>query len=308
MRLVFAGTPAVAIPTLEALVAAGHEISAVITREDAPTGRRRILTPSPVAARAEELGLSVIRANRLDDGVAARVLETGPELGVVVAYGGLIREPLLHGPRHGWINLHFSRLPQWRGAAPVQRAVLNADTETGISVFELEAGLDTGPTYVNRAVPLAPFETSGAVLERLAAEGAGDVVATVAALAAGTATAVPQHGTPTHAAKLTGADGRIDWSDSLERVRARILGATPEPGATTIWRGGRLKILEIEAANEVNPGAGEIERHDGQIVVGTADGVLGLVRVQPAGKPAMSAGDWWRGLRSERERFTGDAT
>lgn len=307
MRIVFAGTPAVAIPTLNALVGAGHEITAVVTREDAPTGRRRTLTPSPVAERAEALGLPVIRANRLDDEVTGRILGSEPELGVVVAYGGLIREPLLHGPRYGWINLHFSQLPRWRGAAPVQRAVLNGDAETGVAVFELEAGLDTGPTFINRAVPIHPFETSGELLDRLAIEGAADVVDTVSALGDGTAQPRVQSGTPTHAPKLGAADGRIDWVAPRERVRARILGATPEPGATTTWRGGRMKILRIEPSDAPNPGAGRVEEHRGQIVVGTSDGALGLVRVQPAGKPSMAAADWWRGLRSQQEQFSGDS-
>ena len=304
MRIVFAGTPAAAVPALDGLVAAGHEIVAVVTREDAPVGRKRVLTPSPVAARATELGLPTIRTNRLDAAATERILALEPELGVIVAYGGLVREPLLHGPRLGWINLHFSRLPRWRGAAPVQRAVLAGDTTTGIAVFQLAAGLDTGPTYANREVPIGADETAGELLERLAHEGVADVIATVNALAAGTAIAEPQRGEPTHAEKLTGADGVIDWRLPTAAVAARIRGATPEPGATTTLDGERFKIHRIAAApgaRQLDPGVGALV--DGRVLVGTGDGALELVRVQPAGRTAMAAADWWRGRRDGEARF-----
>lgn len=299
MRVVFAGTPQAAVPTLDGLVAAGHEIVAVVTREDASVGRKRVLTPSPVAARAAELGLPRIKANRLDDDVTARILALEPDLGVVVAYGGLIREPLLTGPAHGWINLHFSYLPQWRGAAPVQRAVMSGTGRSGVAVFQLEAGLDTGPTYVNREVAIGADETAGELLERLAVEGVPDVLATVAAIADGTAVATPQTGEPTHAAKLTTADGTIDWTEPAARIAAQIRGVTPDPGAATGLEEARFKIHEIgelEApSTSTRLAPGEVAEVAGRILVGTGDEALELRRVQPAGKPAMDAGAWWRG-------------
>lgn len=300
MRLVVAGTPDAAVPTLEALAASEHEIVAVISREDAPVGRKRVLTPSPVSARALELGLPLIRANRLDEQVTAQLTELQPDLGVIVAYGGIVREPLLTMPRLGWINLHFSQLPKWRGAAPVQRAVLAGERESGIAVFQLEAGLDTGPTFVNRAEPIGADETAGELLERLAQLGAADVVRTVNALARGEAVATPQEGTPTHAAKLGAADGKIDWQLDAERVYATIRGATPEPGASTELEGARFKVHEARRAGTdevLQPG--QVRLVSGAVLVGTGSGTLELVRVQPAGKAAMNAADWFRGRRAE---------
>ena len=305
MRIVFAGTPDAAVPTLDGLVEAGHEIVAVLTRADAPVGRKRVLTPSPVAVRASELELPIIKANRLDDEVTARVLDLGADLGVVVAYGGLIREPLLSGPTHGWINLHFSQLPQWRGAAPVQRAVMSGTGRTGVAVFQLEAGLDTGPTYVNRGVDIRPDETSGDVLARLAVDGVVDVVATVAAIADGSAVATPQQGEPTHAAKLTTADGTIDWQQPAAAVSARIRGVTPDPGAATELDGARFKIHEIAASESTTTlRPGEVAEIDGRVLVGTGDAAIELRRVQPAGKPVMDAAAWLRG-RHDRKAALG---
>lgn len=300
MRLVVAGTPEAAVPTLEALAASEHEIVAVISREDAPVGRKRVLTPSPVSARALELSLPLIRANRLDEQVTEQIAELQPDLGVIVAYGGIVREPLLSVPRLGWINLHFSQLPKWRGAAPVQRAVLAGDQETGVAVFQLEAGLDTGPTFVNRPEPIGADETSGELLARLAQLGSADVVDTVNALARGEAVATPQQGTPTHAAKLSVADGKIDWQLDAERVYATIRGATPEPGASTELDGARFKVHQAgraEASTSLQPG--EVRLIDGRVLVGTGSDALELVRVQPAGKAAMNAADWFRGRRAE---------
>lgn len=299
MRIVFAGTPDAAVPVLEGLVAAGHEIVAVITREDAPTGRRRRRTPSAVGARAEALGLPIIKANRLDEAVTARVLELRPELGVVVAFGGLIREPLLSGPEHGWINLHFSRLPKWRGAAPVQRAIMAGEDETGISVFQLESGLDTGPTYVNRAVAIGAEETAGDLLARLAVAGVEDVLATVRAIADGSAEPIVQAGEPSHAAKLDTADGFLEWHRDAPALHAQIRGVTPEPGASTTWHGERFKIHRVAMTDDLGLRPGEVAFRDRRVLVGCSSGALELIEVQPAGKRAMAAGDWLRGVQHE---------
>jgi methionyl-tRNA formyltransferase len=297
MRLVFAGTPEPAVPSLRALASSAHEIAAVITRSDAPLGRRRVLTPSPVATAAQEWGLSVIKADRLDAEVTARIAQLQPDLGVIVAYGGLVREPLLTAPARGWINLHFSLLPAWRGAAPVQRALIAGDSELGASVFQLVAELDAGPVFAERAYP-AGERTAGEALDFLAVEAAPLLAEVVDAIAAGTAAAVPQAGEPTFAPKLTIADGAVDWRLPASAVLARIRGTTPEPGAFTSVDGARLKIHRAtrSAAAPLAPGALSLAGR--AVVIGTGTTPLELVTVQPAGKGPMPAGDWWRGLRS----------
>ncbi|WP_314423874.1 methionyl-tRNA formyltransferase [uncultured Microbacterium sp.] len=299
MRLVFAGTPSAAVPTLRRL-AAEHDIAAVVTRPDAPLGRKRVLTPSPVAQVAEELGLPVIRAARLDDDATAAISALGAELGVIVAYGGLVREPLLSAPAKGWINLHFSLLPQWRGAAPVQRALINGDAELGASVFQLVHALDAGDVFASRAVEVPAEATADAALEVLAAEGAELTAEVVAAIADGTARSEPQRGEPTLAPKLTLDDGLLDWTEPLDVLFARFRGVTPEPGAHTTVGGLRLKILDAAPAGTddhlpLDPGA--IAATKSGLLIGTASTPLSVTRVQPAGKGAMNAVDWWRGLR-----------
>lgn len=299
MRLVFAGTPAAAVPTLRRL-AATHDIAAVITRPDAPLGRKRVLTPSPVAAVAEELGLPVIRAARLDEAVTERVADLRPELGVIVAYGGLVREPLLSTPDAGWINLHFSLLPAWRGAAPVQRALIAGDATLGASVFQLVPELDAGDVFASRAVDVDSRATAADALETLAVAGADLTAEVVAAIADGSARAVPQQGEPTLAPKLTLDDGRLDWSQPVDAVFARFRGVTPEPGAHTTVAGDRLKVLEAAPsvdAERIEPG--RIVGTRDALLIGTASDPLAVTRVQPAGKGAMSAVDWWRGQRDE---------
>lgn len=300
MRLVFAGTPAVAVPTLRAL-AAHHEIVGVVTRPDAPLGRKRVLTPSPVAAVADELGLPVIKAARLDDDATARITALEADLGVIVAYGGIVREPLLSAPAHGWINLHFSLLPAWRGAAPVQRALIAGDAQLGVSVFQLVPALDAGDVYAMRTVGIPSDATADAALAILADDGAGLTVDVVAGIADGSAVAVPQQGEASLAPKLTFEDGSLDWSQPLSAVFSRYRGVTPEPGAHTTVDGARLKILSAAPSAEGTALApGEIHGTKAAVLIGTADGALEVTRVQPAGKGAMNAADWWRGLRADQ--------
>ncbi|MGH1550895.1 methionyl-tRNA formyltransferase [Leifsonia poae] len=295
MRIVFAGTPAVAIPSLEA-VAARHEVVAVVTREDAPLGRKRVLTPSPVAEAAERMGLPVIKANRLREEVTDRIRDLAPDLGVVVAYGGLVREPLLSLPRLGWVNLHFSLLPRWRGAAPVQHAVIAGDTETGAAVFRLVPELDAGDVYAELRRPIGPDETAGELLDALAVDGAALLADTADALAAGTARAVPQQGEPRPAPKLTLDDARLDLTEPAHRVYARLRGVTPEPGAFALLGGERFKVLAARRTDGEPPlDPGVVETRDRRILVGTGTDPLELVTVQPAGKRAMAAADWMRG-------------
>ncbi|MCR2814669.1 methionyl-tRNA formyltransferase [Microbacterium jiangjiandongii] len=298
MRLVFAGTPEPAVPSLRALAASGHDLVAVVTRTDAVLGRKRVLTPSPVAQAADELGIPVIKADRLDATATDAIAELRPDLGVIVAYGGLVREPLLSMPPHGWINLHFSLLPRWRGAAPVQHALIAGDRTTGASVFRLVAELDAGDVYGEVTYPVPEEATAGDVLADLADVGAGLLTEVVDAIAAGTARAVPQVGEPTYAGKLTLADGALDWTQPARRVVDRVRGTTPEPGAHTTIGGVRLKVLAASAvadAADLEPGRIGLVGRD--VTVGTGEGAVVLHRVQPAGRPAMDAGDWWRGAR-----------
>lgn len=297
MRLVFAGTPAAAVPTLRALAASEHEVVAVVTRADAPIGRKRVLTPSPVAAVADELGLPVLKANRLDDEVTDRIAALSPDLGVIVAYGGLVRSRLLAVPRLGWINLHFSLLPRWRGAAPVQRAVMAGDERIGASVFQLVAELDAGDVYAELDEQVGD-RTAGELLDELAVSGAGLTVGVVDDLAAGRAVAVPQSGEVTLAPKLDVTDGRIDWTLPSARVLALVRGVTPEPGASTTLGELRVKVIAIRAATAEEPlDPGRLRVDSGRALVGTGDGVVELVTVQPAGKNPMPAAAWARGLR-----------
>jgi methionyl-tRNA formyltransferase len=297
MRLVFAGTPAAAVPTLR-LLAAQHEIVAVVTRPDAPLGRKRVLTPSPVAQEADALGIPVIKAARLDDDATARIADLRPELGVIVAYGGLVREPLLSTPVHGWINLHFSLLPAWRGAAPVQRALIAGDEELGATVFQLVPALDAGDVHAARVFPVPEDATADEALASLAEDGAQLTAEAVAAIADGTARPVPQQGEPTHAAKLDLADGVLHWDEPAEAVFARYRGVTSEPGAHTTIDGAPLKVRELARAAGADPlPPGALRGVKGGALVGTGSEPLLLVRVQPAGKAAMAAADWFRGLR-----------
>jgi methionyl-tRNA formyltransferase len=296
LRIVFAGSPAAAVPSLQALAATDHEIVAVVTREDAPIGRKRVLTPTPVADAADAAGIPVLKANRIGP-LEARIAALRPDLGVIVAYGGLIREPLLSTPRLGWINLHFSMLPRWRGAAPVQWAVIAGDRKTGAAVFQLAPELDAGPVFATLEQPIGRNQTAGHLLEVLADRGAGLLQRTVDDLDAGMARAVPQSGEVTLAPKLKLDDGRLDWSRPAAELDARIRGTTPEPGAFALLDGAeRLKVLDAAIAHGGAALApGEFDLRAGQLLVGTATDPLHLVTVQPAGKRPMAAADWWRG-------------
>lgn len=300
MRILFAGTPEAAVPSLEVLAASGHDIVRVVTRPPAPLGRKRVLTPSPVDTRARELGLAVLPAATLGDREADELAGEAAELGVIVAYGGLVKEPLLSAPRLGWINLHFSMLPRWRGAAPVQRAIIAGDRVTGAQVFQLEAGLDTGPVFAGEQVAIGALETAGHLLERLAPIGARVLAGVVDQLAAGTATAVPQEGEPVPAPKLTLDDGRLDWTESAATVFDRIRGCTPEPGAWAEHAGRRFKIHEAAPARDAPQlGPGRVATVTGRVLIACGAGALELLRVQPEGKAAMPAADWLRGTAGD---------
>ena len=300
MKLVFAGTPLPAVPSLEALINSDHEVAAVITRQDAELGRKRVLTPSPVAVVAAANGIPLIKANRLDDTATEAVRALQPDLGVIVAYGGLVREPLLSVPRLGWINLHFSLLPRWRGAAPVQHAVIAGEQETGAAVFQLVPALDAGPVFGMIHERIGADQTAGELLESLGVSGAELLVRVVDQLADGTARSLEQVGEVTLAPKLGLADARIDWTQPADAVYQRVRGVTPEPGAFTMLGDTRLKLLEMaRTTGDDSLPAGVIRLVDGEVQIGTATRPLELVTVQPAGKKPMRATDWWRGLATE---------
>ena len=312
MRLVFAGTPAAAVPTLRTL-ALSHEIAAVVTRPDAALGRKRVLTPSPVAQVALELGLPIIKAARLDDEATDRISALRAELGVIVAYGGLVREPLLSLPTHGWINLHFSLLPQWRGAAPVQRALIAGDTQLGASVFQLVPALDAGDVFASRTVSVPSDANADFALDVLAHDGAGLTAEVVAGIAAGTAVARAQTGEVTVAPKLVLEDGWLDWTLPVEKIFARFRGVTPEPGAYTTVSGQRLKIRAAAPASHAASAddssvlqPGQIHATKNALLIGTATMPLAVTRVQPAGKAPMNATDWWRGVRADDDLRAGE--
>ncbi|GAB3769579.1 methionyl-tRNA formyltransferase [Microlunatus parietis] len=298
MRLVFAGTPEVALPALNALVESDHEVVAVITRPDAPSGRGRTLHPSPVAARAAELGLETLKPERAKDpALVQRLTELAPDCCPVVAYGALLPQRLLDIPPHGWVNLHFSLLPAWRGAAPVQHAVLAGDQETGACTFRIVKELDAGPVFDAITEPIGPTDTAGDLLGRLAERGAGLLVATMDALAAGTAVATPQPETgESYAAKLTVEDGQLDWQRTAVELDRQVRGCQPAPGAWTTFRGDRFKINSATPVDEDRLAPGELRVTKKAVVVGTGAGALDLGQVQAQGKKPMRAADWARGV------------
>lgn len=314
MRLVFAGTPAVALASLQALLDGQHKVVAVLTRPDAPAGRGRQARPSPVKECAQAAGVEVLTPARLDDpAFLVRLAELAPDVCPVVAYGALIPSAVLAVPAQGWVNLHFSLLPAWRGAAPVQHAVLAGDDVTGATTFLLEAGLDTGPVLGTMTERIRPDDTAGTLLGRLSQAGAGLLAATLDAVASGTAVPVPQPADGvSHARKLTTADARVRWSEPAVAVDRRIRACTPVPGAWTQLDGQRLKLGPVTQAQGTSgeppvPGALWVCGKD--VLVGTTTCPVRLGTVQPGGKRPMAALDWARGARlGHQTRFDGDET
>ncbi|MGB5953201.1 MAG: methionyl-tRNA formyltransferase [Ornithinimicrobium sp.] len=309
MRLLFAGTPDVAVPTLQALIDSEHEVCAVLTRPDMRAGRGRTLRQSPVALAADQAGIQALKPTSLGDPeVLAQVEALNLDAAPVVAYGALVPPKLLAVPVHGWVNLHFSLLPAWRGAAPVQRAIMAGDDVTGATTFQLTEGLDTGPTLGRVTETLRDSDTAGDVLRRLSIAGAHLLVASLDALAAGTAHPQPQpHDGISHAPKLTPADAEIDWARPAYAVDRQIRGCTPEPGPFTTVDDRRLAVLRAELVDEprttqahsrAEPRPGELLVSKREVLVGTTHGQIRLLRVQPQGKQGMDAADWARGARA----------
>lgn len=330
MRVLFAGTPEVAVPTLAALMDhPDHEVVGVLTRADARKGRGRTLHPSAVAVLARQAGLDVrTPATLREENIASWVRSLDADVAVVVAYGRLVPANLLNIPTHGWLNLHFSLLPAWRGAAPVQRALMAGEALTGASIFRLEEGLDTGPVYASLTEPIRATDTAGDLLERLADAGAPLVLDVLSALAEGTAQAQPQpaHGV-TLAPQLTTSEGQVDWTQASEAIDCHVRGVTPAPGAWTTFRGARLRLGPVELVDEGNdatsdgagrtgvvlaPGHLAVSKHE--VLVGTGGGAVRLGQVAPAGKKWMTADAWARGAHPEvgeilgQDRATGEGS
>src|ERR687896_917721 len=319
MRLVFAGTPQTAVPALNALLASRHTVAAVVTRPDATAGRGRRLVASPVAERAAAAGVEVLKPMKArDPDFIDRLRAIAPDCCPVVAYGALLPRVALDIPRHGWVNLHFSLLPAWRGAAPVQHAILNGDDVTGATTFEIEEDLDTGPVYGVLTEPIRPTDTTGDLLDRLAHAGAKLLVDTMDGIESGVLKARPQPAEGVSIApKLTPDDARVDWSAPALRVDRLVRACTPAPGAWTTFRGERLKLGPVRlAAGAVFPRPtdpdlppqplrpGELRVTKRAVVAGTGSHPVALGEVQPPGKRRMTATEWARGVRlSDADRL-----
>jgi methionyl-tRNA formyltransferase len=307
LRLVFAGTPEVAVTSLRALLGSRHTVEAVVTRPDAPTGRGRKVEPSPVARLAREAGIEVLTPARpREPEFLDRMRAIAPDCCPVTAYGALLPQAALDIPRFGWVNLHFSLLPAWRGAAPVQHAILHGDDITGATTFLLVPEMDAGPVFGTVTEPIRPADTSGDLLGRLAASGAELLTATLDAIEDGTAAAreQPAEGV-SFAPKLTPADARVDWKLPAHIVDRVIRGCTPDPGAWTEFDGDRVKLAPVTpgtfASGELTRGElapGELRLTRGAVYAGTGSEPVLLGNVQPPGKRFMPAADWARGLHA----------
>lgn len=307
MRLVFAGTPEAAVPALQALLdSARHEVVAVVTRPDALAGRGQRLTRSPVGALADEAGIEVLTPRRPSEpDFLARLSALAPDCCPIVGYGALIRRAALDIPRYGWVNLHFSLLPAWRGAAPVQAAILHGDEITGASTFALEEGLDTGPVYGTVTEVIHPDDTAGELLFRLARAGAGLLVATLDGIADGTVHPVPQPAEgASYAPKITVEDAHINFGAPAFAVHRQIRAVTPAPGGWVIFRDQRLGVGPGRLTDVGGLAPGELRVAKREVLVGTATAALRLGEITPPGKRAMPAPDWARGARPQSaERF-----
>jgi methionyl-tRNA formyltransferase len=297
MRIVFAGTPETAVPSLEALVASRHDVVAVITRPDAPAGRGRTLTPSPVAVAAAAHGLEVLKPTKPSDSdFMAKLRALKPDCCPIVAYGALIRREALDIPEFGWVNLHFSVLPAWRGAAPVQRAIMAGDEVTGATVFSLVEELDAGPTLGMITELIRDDDTTAELLERLADWGSKLLVDVIDHIEDGDISAIPQpEDNISYAPKLTTEDARIDWHRPAFAIDRHVRGCTPAPGAWTTLAGDRIKIFPARTADDSSLAPGRIATSKSEVRVGTTTTDLVLGDVQAVGKKRMPAADWARG-------------
>jgi methionyl-tRNA formyltransferase len=308
VRLVFAGTPVAALPALRSLAASRHTVAAVVTRPDAPVGRGKKLHRSPVAELAEELGFQVLKPVKPNEPWFLEELRAiAPDCCPVTAYGALLPQAALDIPPQGWVNLHFSVLPAWRGAAPVQHAILRGDDITGATTFRIVKELDAGPVFGTLTEPIRPTDTSGDLLERLAVSGAELLVRTLDAIEDGAVRAVPQPADGvSFAPKLTPADARVDWKLPAHLIDRKVRGCTPDPGAWTEFEGTRVKLWPVTLAagaglSSGGPGLapGELRVDRNAVYAGTSTIPVRLGDVQAQGKRRIPAADWARGLRAD---------
>ena len=294
MRIVFMGTPEFSVPVLDALVAAGHEIAAVYTQPPRPAGRGKKERPSPVHARAAALGLEVRHPTSLKTDAAQQDFDAlQADVGVVVAYGLILPQAVLDAPTHGYLNIHASLLPRWRGAAPIHRAIMAGDTETGVCIMQMEAGLDTGPVLMRRETPIGPTETTAELHNRLSVIGAEAIVEALNTLDRLTPVPQPKEGV-TYARKIDKSEARIDWTRPAAELDNLVRGLSPFPGAWCEWQGARIKILLARPEIGVNDAEPGTVLDDG-LLIACGDGALRLMHLQRSGKGAMSAADFLRG-------------
>lgn len=312
MRIVFAGSPSIALPTLEHLLESGHEVVGVLSRPDAPRGRGQKLLPSPVSHFAQEHDLLLFTPKTLKKNAeaAAFLQDLKPDLGVVVAFGAILPPEILKIPRHGWINVHFSLLPRWRGAAPVQRALEAGDESIGVTVFSLEPTLDTGPIYATTPFDIPAFFSAGELLEKLSTLATGPVEEALVKIASGLAPTPQSETGVTYAPPLTVQQGRIDWTRDADAINAHIKAFTPSPGAWTTCAKERLKIGVLQqnpvaapSNGHLHPGEVFLTRHE--VWVGTGTEPVCLSTVSPAGKKRMAAEAWARGVRLDSSTILG---
>lgn len=301
MRVVFAGTPAVAVPALDAVAASRHELVGVVTRPDAPAGRGRSLVASPVALRAEELGIPVLKpAHPRDPDFQAELRALRPDCCPVVAYGAMLPQSALDIPPHGWVNLHFSVLPSWRGAAPVQHAIWAGDEVSGATTFRIVKELDAGPTYGLMTQTIRPEDTSGDLLERLAEGGSGLLVQTLDGIEDGTLEAREQAPEGISLApKILVEDARVDWHEPAIAVDRRVRACTPAPGAWSTFQDERIKLGPVRPVGRERLDPGHLEVTKNAVFVGTATGPVQLGLVKAHGRKEMDAAAWARGARLE---------
>lgn len=305
MRICIAATPSVAVPTLDALLASGHQIVSVITRPDAPAGRGRNLKSSAVSDWAS---LNKVQLHKPESSDEISLLVAQCDLVVTIGFGVLLPETVLDIPKFGFINLHFSLLPRWRGAAPVQRALEAGDSTTGVTVFKLDAGMDTGPIYTSLPFDISPTTNTADLLKNLASLGVQAVLDAISLIESGQSPKVQSSEDATRAYKLTSEEAQIDWSQGSLAIVNKVRAFYPNPGAWSIFRGIKIKI-DAAIVNESILKPGEIALQDKAVLVGTGDGTIELLTIKPAGKSAMSAGAWANGqhlLSHEKfEQFNG---
>lgn len=300
MRVIFAGTPQNAATTLIALAKSGVDVVGVLTRTDAPIGRKKVLTPSPVAEAAAELNVPVIKANQVDEATLEEILALKPDLGIVVAYGAFLNEGTLNALPKGWINLHYSLLPALRGAAPVQHALLQGLTSTGVTAFQLDRGMDTGPILLQAPTTIEPNESAGRLLSRLTDIGISVLLEIIPAIAAGVATAKPQENSAaSFAPKIDRVDAQISWTKTAVVIEQLIRAMNPEPMAWTTLQAESFRVLEARAwpAIVLADPVASVQLVDGKVLVKASSGSVELITVQPAGKNVMTAIDWFRGTK-----------